>query len=248
MRRQVHAAFLKHPSWLLVSVDDTWAPTNMLACKCFNLHCSMLVQGLVTCRHFLWLTALHVILLPSSVSAAPWLLLRLPLLDIDILKTVVVLWCLCALTHFDSNPFSTPHVPLLCRCVWMHGFACITHEGVTLADLTEKKKGRFGWFSQSSDTHGKSCGFPPVFSGYYVWVCVSVYMWVLFVCFLIYIYICVWMNICVFDWYSNWSNRETKTLKITRLKTHECYFCKVRMLFAVFADDYYTAFLLSILS
>uniref|UniRef100_A0A8C5I3X4 Voltage-dependent L-type calcium channel subunit alpha n=1 Tax=Gouania willdenowi TaxID=441366 RepID=A0A8C5I3X4_GOUWI len=35
---------------------------------------------------------------------------------------------------------------------------------VTLADLTEKKKGRFGWFSQSSDTHGKSPGFPPVFS------------------------------------------------------------------------------------
>uniref|UniRef100_A0A3Q2QBA4 Voltage-dependent L-type calcium channel subunit alpha n=1 Tax=Fundulus heteroclitus TaxID=8078 RepID=A0A3Q2QBA4_FUNHE len=32
---------------------------------------------------------------------------------------------------------------------------------VTLADLTEKKKGRFGWFSQSSDTHGKSCASVP---------------------------------------------------------------------------------------
>lgn len=32
----------------------------------------MLVQGLVTCRRFQWLTALHVVvLLPSSVSAAP---------------------------------------------------------------------------------------------------------------------------------------------------------------------------------
>lgn len=52
----------------------------------------------------------------------------------------------------------------------MHGLACIPHEGVTLADLTEKKKGRFGWFSQSSDTHGKSRGFPPVGVG----VCASV--------------------------------------------------------------------------
>lgn len=131
----------------------------------------MLVQGAATFRCFLWLTALDVVLLPSSVSAV-WLLLLLSLLNIDILKTVVVLWCLSALTHFDSSPFSPPHVPLLCRCVWMHWLACITHEGVTLADLTEKKKGRFGWFSQSSDTHGKSCGFPPVFSSYCVCLCV----------------------------------------------------------------------------
>uniref|UniRef100_A0A8C6MCX0 Voltage-dependent L-type calcium channel subunit alpha n=1 Tax=Nothobranchius furzeri TaxID=105023 RepID=A0A8C6MCX0_NOTFU len=34
---------------------------------------------------------------------------------------------------------------------------------VTLADLTGKKKqGMFGWFSQSSDTHGKSCVFFPL--------------------------------------------------------------------------------------
>lgn len=68
--RQVHAAFLQHPSWLLVSVDDTGAPTNMLTCKCFSLHPNMLVQDLVTCGRFQWLTALHVVLLPSSVSAA----------------------------------------------------------------------------------------------------------------------------------------------------------------------------------
>lgn len=28
-------------------------------------------------------------------------------------------------------------------------------EGVTLADLLDKKRGKFAWFSHSSETHGK---------------------------------------------------------------------------------------------
>lgn len=36
------------------------------------------------------------------------------------------------------------------------------NEGVTLASLMEKKKKGFGWFSQSSDTHGKSPSHPSV--------------------------------------------------------------------------------------
>lgn len=52
-----------------------------------------------------------------------WLLLLLSLLDIDILNTVVVLWCLSALTHFDSSPFS-PLMSLCCavvsECMGLH--------------------------------------------------------------------------------------------------------------------------------
>ena len=41
-------------------------------------------------------------------------------------------------------------LPLLSECAH-----CISNQGVTLADLTQKKKGKFGWFSQSTETHGK---------------------------------------------------------------------------------------------
>lgn len=137
----------------------------------------MLAQVLVTFRCFLWLIALHVVLLPSSVSAA----------SVTPAAYVVVgywyFWILllscgaCLLWPILMAAHSFPHVPLLCRCVWMHGLACIAHEGVTLADLTEKKKGRFGWFSQSSDTHGKSCGFSLQCSSAVVSLCFCVLFW-----------------------------------------------------------------------
>lgn len=44
------------------------------------------------------------------------------------------------------------HCCLCCLAVWT---ACWLHQGVTLADLTEKKKGKFGWFTQSTETQGK---------------------------------------------------------------------------------------------
>ena len=53
---------------------------------------------------------------PPQCPRPLWLLLLLSLLDIDILNTVVVLWCLSALTHFDSSPFSPPPPPTMSLC------------------------------------------------------------------------------------------------------------------------------------
>lgn len=92
--------FFQHPSWLSVSVDDTRAPTSTLTCKCFNLHCDVLVQGRVTCRRFLWLTALHVVLLPSSVSAAPVAPAALAIVGYWYFE-----YCCCPVVLVCSDPF-----------------------------------------------------------------------------------------------------------------------------------------------
>lgn len=147
-----------HPSFLL-SADDARASTDMLTRRCIRLLPSMLAHGHVTCGRFRWLTALHgLVLLPSSVSAVQPL--RLPLLfslpDIDILNTVVVLWCLSALTHFDSGPFSpslpSPALPLptamsLCRvivCVCMGLHASHMKGWLWLTSQRRRKEGLGG--------------------------------------------------------------------------------------------------------
>lgn len=84
------------------------------ALTCFRLHCHVLASDQSTCRRSFPCGCSCALL---SVCRPPWLPPLLSLLDIDILNTVVVLWCLSALTHFDSSPFSPPHVPPLCHCV-----------------------------------------------------------------------------------------------------------------------------------
>ena len=82
---------------------------------------------------------------------------------------------LCVLIAAYSCPMFSA-ILLLPTAVWMHGLACILHEGVTLTDLLEKKKGKFGWFSQSTETQGKfCCAFSErVSECVCAWVCVCV--------------------------------------------------------------------------
>lgn len=114
---------------------------------------------------------------PPQCLQPLWLLLVLSLLDIDILDTIVVLWCLSALTHFDSSTFSPP-MSLCCaivsECMGLHALHMKGWLWLTL--LRRRKEGLGGSASRPTLMVNPVVSLQCSLALLYLCVCLCVHM------------------------------------------------------------------------